>query len=87
MVKMKSNEYIKLTDVKTGEHYTCLPNQEFIPIRGVFTLWGDAHLKDENNQTICHLRVLDFKDGAKLPVCLFPTKPRAVKKVVEDDNV
>ena len=83
---MKSNELIKLTNVETGEHYECKPNQEFVPIEGVFTLWGDAHIKDDNNQTICHLRVLDFKHGAKLPSVLFPEPIKPQRKIKEADN-
>lgn len=84
---MKSNELIKLFNVENEEEYECKPNTEFVPRRGKFRLWGDAHLKDDNNETICHLRVLDFKDGAELPEILFPEviKPKAKVKKVQDD--
>jgi len=86
---MKSNELIKLTNVVTGEHYECKPNQEFTPLKGKFTLWGDARITDDNNQTICHLRVLDFKDGAELPSVLFPepVKPQRKAKEAENDEL
>lgn len=84
---MKSNELIKLTSIDGGEDYECKPNTEFIPPKGKFKLWGDAHVKDNDENTICHLRVLDFKDGAELPAILFPAppKPKAKSKKVQDD--
>jgi len=83
---MKSNELIKLTGVDGAEDYECKPNTEFIPKRGKFKLWGDARLTDDNDETICHLRVLDFKDGAELPAVLFPAPVKKAKpKKVQDD--
>ena len=84
---MKSNELIKLTNVSNGEVYECKPNEEFIPPKGVFKLWGDAHITDEDNKTICHLRVLDFKDGLVLPAVLFPPKPKRKAKEETNDSL
>ena len=83
---MKSNELIKLFNVDTGESYECKPNQEFVPIKGKFKLWGDAHIKNDDNETICHLRVLDFKDGAELPSILFPEPEKPQRKPREAEN-
>ena len=83
---MKSSELIKLTNVKDGEVFECIPNKEFIAPKGVFKLWGDARIVDNDNQTVCHLRVLDFKDGAELPSILFPPKVKKVIKPKEAEN-
>jgi len=77
---MKSNELIKLTSVDGGQDYECKPNQEFIAPKGKFKLWGDAHIKNDAGETVCHLRVLDFKDGAELPAILFPEAPKPKRK-------
>jgi len=84
---MKSNELIKLTSIDGGKDYEFKPNTEIVPPRGKFKLWGDAHIKDDDNQTICHLRVLDFKEGAELPAILFPVveKSKPKPKKVQDD--
>lgn len=84
---MKSNELIKLTGIDGTSDYECKPNAEFIPQKGKFKLWGDAHIKDDEGNTVCHLRVLDFKDGAELPAILFPEpeKPKVKPKKVQDD--
>ena len=88
---MKSNELIKLTSVDGGQDYECKPNQEFIAPTGKFKLWGDAHIKDDEGNTVCHLRVLDFKEGAELPAILFPAKPTKrvskPKEVEENDEL
>ncbi len=84
---MKSNEFIQLTNVDTGKVYKCLPNDEFIPQKGKFVLWSDAHIKNDENETVCHLRVLDFKDGAELPECLFPPKPKRKPKEATNDEL
>lgn len=86
---MKSNELIKLISVDGGEDFECKPNSEFVAPKGKFQLWGDAHVKNNEGGTICHLRVLDFKDGAELPAILFPVveKPREKPKKVQDDSL
>lgn len=77
---MRSNEYIKLTNIETREDFECPPNQEFIPPRGRFKLWNNASILDDNNQLIIQLNVIDFKDGAELPAILFPTPEVKAKK-------
>lgn len=79
-MKLISNERIYLIGVDGAEDFECKPNHEFIPPVGKFKLWGDAHIVDEDddNKSVCHLRVLDFKDGITLPHILLP-EPTSVK--------
>jgi len=77
---MKSNELIKLTSVDGGEDNECKPNQEFIAPKGKFKLWGDAHIKNYAGETVCHLRVIEFKNGAELPKILFPDSTKDKEK-------
>lgn len=81
---MKSNELVKLISADGGKDYEFKPNSEIVAPKGKFKLWGDAHIKDEENNTICHLRVLDFKEGSVLPSCMFPIKKKTVKAVAND---
>ena len=81
---MKSNELLRLYSADGGEDYEFKPNDDIIPPKGKFYLWGDVHVTDNNENTICHLRVINFKGGAELPSVMFPkAKPKAKK--VEDD--
>ena len=90
-MKLKSNERIHLISIDGGKDFVCNPNQEFIPPKGKFKLWGDVHIVDEDNdnKTVCHLRVLDFKEGINLPEELFPVPVAKVKskpKLTEASN-
>jgi hypothetical protein len=84
---MKSNELIKLTSVDGSEDFECKPNSEFIAPKGKFRLWGDARITNEDNETVCHLRVLDFKEGAELPAILFPPKVKKQVRAVPNDKL
>lgn len=88
-MKLKSNERIHLISIDGGEDFDCKPNHEFIPPKGKFKLWGDARIVDEDNdnKTVCHLRVLDFKEGINLPEELFPApKVKSKPKLTEASN-
>lgn len=74
---MKSNEYIKLENTKTGEIFECKPNSEFVMPEGTYKSWNEARLIDEDGKTATIFKAGQIVENEK-------AKPKRKARVKEE---